>query len=67
MMGMLRGYQQEMLDRLYVAWNRYRSVMVQMPTGTGKTVLMGEVIRRKMAEVRSLTITITITLMMVNG
>ena len=52
MMGMLRGYQQEMLDRLYVAWNRYRSVMVQMPTGTGKTVLMGEVIRRKMAEVR---------------
>ena len=25
--------------------------MVQMPTGTGKTVLMGEVIRRKMAEV----------------
>ena len=49
---MLRGYQQEMLDRLYVAWNRYRSVMVQMPTGTGKTVLMGEVIRRKMAEVR---------------
>ena len=41
-----------MLDRLYVAWNRYRSVMVQMPTGTGKTVLMGEVIRRKMAEVR---------------
>ena len=54
MMGMLRGYQQEMLDRLYVAWNRYRSVMVQMPTGTGKTVLMGEVIRRKMSEVRSL-------------
>ena len=52
MMGMLRGYQQEMLDRLYVAWNRYRSVMVQMPTGTGKTVLMGEVIRRKMTEVR---------------
>lgn len=25
---------------------------MQMPTGTGKTVLMGEVIRRKMAEVR---------------
>ena len=42
----LRNYQQEMIDRLKDAWTRYRSVMVQMPTGTGKTVLMAEVIRR---------------------
>jgi len=48
----LRNYQQEMIDRLEVAWKQYRSVMLQMPTGTGKTVLMAEVIRRKMAEVR---------------
>jgi len=46
----LRNYQQEMIDRLEVAWKQYRSVMVQMPTGTGKTVLMAEVIRRKMAD-----------------
>ena len=41
----LRNYQQEMMDRLREAWTTYRSVMVQMPTGTGKTVLMAEVIR----------------------
>ena len=43
----LRTYQQEMMDRLDEAWRQYRSVMVQMPTGTGKTVLMAEVIRRE--------------------
>lgn len=48
----LRNYQQEMIDRLEEAWGQYRSVMVQMPTGTGKTVLMADVIRRKMADVR---------------
>ena len=42
----LRDYQQEIIDRLEEAWSQYRSVMVQMPTGTGKTVLMAEVIRR---------------------
>ena len=42
----LRSYQQEMIDRLQEAWSQYRSVMVQMPTGTGKTMLMAEVIRQ---------------------
>ena len=42
----LRNYQQEMIDKLQEAWTRYRSVMEQMPTGTGKTVLMADVIRR---------------------
>ena len=41
----LRDYQQEMLDRLYKAWGLSRSVMVQMPTGTGKTVLLAEAIK----------------------
>lgn len=41
----LRGYQREMLGRINEAWRSCRSVMVQMPTGTGKTVLMTEVIR----------------------
>ena len=45
--GMLRDYQQEMLVRLEKAWEEHRSVMVQMPTGTGKTVLLAEVIRRQ--------------------
>ena len=41
----LRGYQREMLGRINEAWSSCRSVMVQMPTGTGKTVLMTEVIK----------------------
>ena len=42
----LRNYQQEMINRLVEAWRTHRSVMVQMPTGTGKTVLMAEVIKK---------------------
>ena len=41
----LRDYQQSMLQDLCKAWKRNRSVMVQMPTGTGKTHLMAAVIR----------------------
>ena len=48
MKELLRDYQQEMKDRLYEAWTRCQSVMVQMPTGTGKTYLMAEVIREHM-------------------
>ena len=42
---MLRNYQREMLDRLMEAWRLHRSVMVQMPTGTGKTLVMAHAIR----------------------
>ena len=49
----MRDYQQEMLDRLYKAWKRQRSVMVQMPTGTGKTWLMAVAIRREKGRVNS--------------
>ena len=42
----LRDYQNDMLCRLNDAWRKHRSVMVQMPTGTGKTVLLAEVIRQ---------------------
>ena len=41
----LRDYQKEMLERLHHAWEKHQSVMVQMPTGTGKTVLLAKVIR----------------------
>ena len=40
----LRDYQAVMLSRLEKAWTRYRSVMVQMPTGTGKTHVLVQVI-----------------------
>ncbi len=35
----LYNYQQDMLRRIERAWHSLRSVMVQMPTGTGKTYL----------------------------
>ena len=43
----LRDYQQEMLERLHLAWKQHQSVMVQMPTGTGKTILLAEAIREE--------------------
>ena len=46
----LRGYQREMLERLERAWGKCRSVMVQMPTGTGKTVLLAEIVKRELRE-----------------
>ena len=48
----LRDYQREMLGRINEAWKSCRSVMVQMPTGTGKTVLMSEVIRSERLKVK---------------
>ena len=36
-----------MISRLHDAWSVHRNVMVQMPTGTGKTVLLAEIIRQQ--------------------
>ena len=41
----LRDYQQEMKTRLFEEWELHRSVMVQMPTGTGKTHLLAAIVR----------------------
>ena len=43
--GLLRDYQQEMVFRIHEAWKHHRSVMVQMPTGTGKTHVLAEVVK----------------------
>ena len=45
MTNKLRDYQLSMLQDLYKAWKQNQGVMVQMPTGTGKTHLMAAVIR----------------------
>lgn len=42
----LRGYQQKMLQSLYQTWRQKQSVMVQMPTGTGKTHLMAAIVQK---------------------
>ena len=45
-MTVLRDYQKEMLDRLQRTWREgKRCVMVQMPTGTGKTVLLAALLK----------------------
>ncbi len=41
----LRDYQQEMKLRLFEEWELHRNVMVQMPTGTGKTHLLTAIVR----------------------
>ena len=42
---MLRNYQEDMRGRIARAWRTHRSVMVQMPTGTGKTHLLAAIIK----------------------
>ncbi len=43
--GTLRDYQVENKRKIYEAWQTYRSVMLQMPTGTGKTRLFVSIAR----------------------
>ena len=40
----LRDYQIEMLNRVHEAWRKCDHVLVQMPTGTGKTILLASLI-----------------------
>jgi len=41
----LRPYQQEAKDRIFHIWREVNCVMLQMPTGAGKTMLFSSVIR----------------------
>ena len=43
---MLRDYQIDICSRVSEAFEHHRSVMVQMPTGTGKTVVLAELVKR---------------------
>ena len=42
---MLRDYQEEICSRVREAFKKHRSVIMQMPTGTGKTVVLAEIVR----------------------
>lgn len=45
-MSVLRNYQQKCLDQIYEKWNSgIDRILVSMPTGSGKTVIMSELIR----------------------
>ena len=49
----LYDYQREMIERIETAFKSYRSVMVQMPTGTGKTVLLVEQVKSEERRVKN--------------
>ena len=50
---MLYDYQKEMLRQIEDAFVTHQSVMVQMPTGTGKTVLLSEVVKSEERRVKN--------------
>ena len=49
----LYDYQREMSERIEAAFRSCQSVMVQMPTGTGKTVLLTEVVKNEKVKVKN--------------
>ena len=49
----LYDYQAERKERIDKAFRSYQAVMVQMPTGTGKTVLLSEVVKREERRVKN--------------
>ena len=49
----LYDYQEEMMERIDTAFRSYQSVMVQMPTGTGKTVLLAEQVKSEERRVKN--------------
>ena len=46
-------YQKEMLRQIEEAFRKHQSVMVQMPTGTGKTILLAEVVKSEKGKVKN--------------
>lgn len=49
----LYEYQKDMLRQIENAFVTHQSVMIQMPTGTGKTVLISEVVKREERRVKN--------------
>ena len=46
----LRSYQKQAVDAIFDAWQKFKSVLVVLPTGCGKTVVFASVIRRLMTD-----------------
>ena len=45
---MLRDYQLEICTKVNEALKAHRSIMMQMPTGTGKTVVLASLVKQYM-------------------
>ncbi|MGI6456852.1 MAG: DEAD/DEAH box helicase [bacterium] len=43
----LRPYQEKSIEAIYHAWINHKSVLFQMPTGTGKTTVFAEIVRQE--------------------
>ena len=41
----LRPYQKQMKDEVYSLWDKMDNLMIQMPTGTGKTIVFTSIVR----------------------
>jgi superfamily II DNA or RNA helicase len=48
----LRPYQRDAVDAVFKEWNEVQSTLVVMPTGTGKSIVFSEVMRKWMEENR---------------
>ena len=44
----LRSYQKDIKKRIFEAWKSHQSVMMQMPTGTGKTQVLASVVNEEL-------------------
>ena len=56
---MLRDYQLAICERVKEAFEAHRSVMMQMPTGTGKTVVLASLVKQyldKSLELREISL-----------
>ena len=56
---MLRDYQIEICESVREAFKKHRSVMMQMPTGTGKTVVLASLVQQyldKSLELREISL-----------
>ena len=45
----LRNYQEKAIERILESWKKFRSCLIVLPTGCGKTVVFGELIHRILA------------------
>ncbi|MBK8482807.1 MAG: DEAD/DEAH box helicase family protein [Saprospiraceae bacterium] len=49
----LRPYQLEAIDKIFQKWHSgFRSILFQMPTGTGKTILFADIVRQEFQKKR---------------
>ncbi|MBK8483152.1 MAG: DEAD/DEAH box helicase [Saprospiraceae bacterium] len=55
----LRPYQLEAIDKIFQKWHSgFRSILFQMPTGTGKTILFADIVRQEFQKEKKILIVV---------